>query len=166
MKAPEKTWKWKGTLPHLCLQPLFSNVVGVKRVNVEFNFQSGGWDFTDALIGGGGWIEKSMSSWSNNLKSGKESFSRPTVSPFPQKWIFIVVCIRRVEVIWRRIYQPWRRCVSIQLKKLFHNKAEIGDTFFLTLCSRHLFNFFSGTAALAEPDLARVLTYQPCTVSA
>jgi hypothetical protein len=34
MKALEKK-KIKGTLPHLCLQPLFSNVAGVKRVKVK-----------------------------------------------------------------------------------------------------------------------------------
>jgi hypothetical protein len=46
------------------------------------------------------------------------------------------------------------------IEKIFHNRAKIRNIFFLTLCSRHLFNLFSGTAATAVPDLVRVLTYQ------
>ena len=48
----------------------------------------------------------------------KSLFLNPLSHLSLKKGIFIVVCIRRVEVIWRRIYQPWHRCVSIQLKNI------------------------------------------------
>jgi hypothetical protein len=46
------------------------------------------------------------------------------------------------------------------IEKIFHNRANIGNIFVLTLCSCHLFNLFSGMAAAAAADLVRVLTYQ------
>ncbi len=45
MQAPEKTGKWKQILPHICPQPLFSIVDGVKRLKVELPFSVWGLQF-------------------------------------------------------------------------------------------------------------------------